>query len=1464
MPRMKPKGRYRFSILCCFVVLTLLLNLVGVVNPFMTGIAAADQNPVLELGSVSGNPGEEVRVPLTLTSSGQVVGLQFDLSYDHDLLTYQGRTYGDLINAVNDDGDRIYTIATNHLPDGKFRLMVYSIPTTPMPSGSGTVVELRFLVAAGAAAGQTCALEFSGVILADRYGEEAIPTTVNNGQFSVPQGSVSQPPALTADSTDNTVGQDVYLSFTDDEAWRNAISEISVDGSAVDSGKYTIAAGSITIDQSVFTTAKDYTIAVSAAGYNDASVTQTMHPASTSVWDGSIDVTWYNTTDSVFYIDTPAKLAGLAAIVNGIYNTGATVTGNPDYIVYNVGGGTLAGSTTATWVYGGDDFTGKTVYLTTDLDMGGVYDSTTQTWSGPNYMPIGGQYCMTYQDGTTLIGSSWNGTFDGQGHTVKNIYCSRHAGSLGYEYSQSVGLIGRMGVHDNDPTDWYTTPSVKNVAVTGSIYANRSVGGIVGKNGRSIASVIENCINYASVSNTDAKGVGGIAGAGWNNLTIKNCANLGTIYTSYSNAGGISGSCEAKVFNSYNVGYVGASAPNQAQSLGTNNGGAVWINCYWLNGSSASNEAVYNSIVGSTITKMDTEESMKTADSLAALNGDGRAWVADTQNINSGYPIPRTWTADTATLTSITKESDPTNLSYIAGQTFDAAGLAIWANYSDGTRERVADYTISKTTPLEETDTTITVSGTYGGMAYSYDFTITVGGNALDNIAITTQPLNLFYAAGETFNTAGMVVRATYTNGTTATLTADEYTLSPDAGTPLTPANTKITVSYTYNGVTRTVDQPITVLASAAPNLNGDVYELATADHMLWFANQVNTSLNNAVGGKLMNDIDLSGAAWTPIGNSSAAARKYAGVFDGNGKTITLALMQDSAAAGLFGYLNGATVKNLTVAGSVAGGQYTAGIAGHATAATIENCVNNATVTSTSQNVGGIAGYTTGGTRVIDCVNNGSVTATYNVGGIAGNAYGADTISKCANNGAVTATSTATTTSYSLGGIVGYAYAASTIELCYNTGTIKGGVVNVGGVAGYLNNASAKLTDAYNTGDVLSESTSGTAHTGGLVGTANNASSTVQNCYNAGSVTASNTGAYTAGVIGYARGNTNVSNNYYLDTTATKGLGNTADNTVSKTSEELKSAEFAVLLGAAYAAQANDYPILTWQGPTAPETYTVTVDGSISGGTVTIEPASGTEGTTITVTVTPDSGKRLVAGSLKYNGGNGDIEITATEGVYSFAMPAADVVVTAQFEEIPAGAYTVTVDGSITGGSVGVNPASAAAGETITVTVTPDSSKRLVAGSLKYNDGSGDIAISVTEGVYSFVMPAANVVVTAQFEDLPADSAPKYTVTPVEDASVYEVGETGGIKTMTVKAGVIGLKYFGTQLTPVTAHEGKEVVVFVHLRGGVQLSLNVTKADFDFVNMAQAGFNVEAGDIVKVFIVDNLTNDTDFNPTLLQ
>jgi hypothetical protein len=120
--------------------------------------------------------------------------------------------------------------------------------------------------------------------------------------------------------------------------------------------------------------------------------------------------------------------------------------------------------------------------------------------------------------------------------------------------------------------------------------------------------------------------------------------------------------------------------------------------------------------------------------------------------------------------------------------------------------------------------------------------------------------------------------------------------------------------------------------------------------------------------------------------------------------------------------------------------------------------------------------------------------------------------------------------------------------------------------------------------------------------------------------------------------------------------------------------------------------------------------------------------------------------------------------------------------------------------------------------------------------------------------------------DLPGEEdKPHYTVHPDAADPTYAAGSTEeGICTMTVNPGISGLKYFTVGIEPEITHEGKETVVFTHLRNGSLLHINATRADFDQIHVAQAGFNVQDGDVVKAFIVDNLTNDDDQNPVILQ
>lgn len=109
-----------------------------------------------------------------------------------------------------------------------------------------------------------------------------------------------------------------------------------------------------------------------------------------------------------------------------------------------------------------------------------------------------------------------------------------------------------------------------------------------------------------------------------------------------------------------------------------------------------------------------------------------------------------------------------------------------------------------------------------------------------------------------------------------------------------------------------------------------------------------------------------------------------------------------------------------------------------------------------------------------------------------------------------------------------------------------------------------------------------------------------------------------------------------------------------------------------------------------------------------------------------------------------------------------------------------------------------------------------------------------------------------------------YTVTPADDAA-YTIGATSdGIDTMTVNAGQTGSRSFIVNVSPVTAHAGNEKAVFVQFRNGQQVDLNVSVADFDAVNSASASFAVQPGDVIKVFIVDDLYTISDRISTVLE
>lgn len=211
----------------------------------------------------------------------------------------------------------------------------------------------------------------------------------------------------------------------------------------------------------------------------------------------------------------------------------------------------------------------------------------------------------------------------------------------------------------------------------------------------------------------------------------------------------------------------------------------------------------------------------------------------------------------------------------------------------------------------------------------------------------------------------------------------------------------------------------------------------------------------------LTANIDLKNEEWTPIGigngtenNGATIDFPYSGTFDGNGHTISgLNVNYRNENGGLFCYVMNATIKNLTVAGSVThssgDGVAYGGIVGCADSSTIENCTNRCTVTG-NWYAGGIVGWSTD-SDIIGCANFGNISSPSFSGGICGkiggqnDAAGIDaTIRDCYNVGMVSG-------NYA-GGITGQSDSEDIdilIANCYNVGSLHGST-NTGEIIGDL------------------------------------------------------------------------------------------------------------------------------------------------------------------------------------------------------------------------------------------------------------------------------------------------------------------------------------------------------------------------------------------------------------------------------
>lgn len=299
----------------------------------------------------------------------------------------------------------------------------------------------------------------------------------------------------------------------------------------------------------------------------------------------------------------------------------------------------------------------------------------------------------------------------------------------------------------------------------------------------------------------------------------------------------------------------------------------------------------------------------------------------------------------------------------------------------------------------------------------------------------------------------------------------------------------------------------------------------------------------------LMSDIDMTDIEWTVIASGTSSRLYFTGIFDGNNHKISnLNIEATNAYVGMLGYINGGTVKNLTleninvVGENTATTTYIGGLAGYINGGTIENITiqGNNSVTSglTEQTVyiGGLLGYTTGTSTYTNIeINNirviGDTSNTLYEGGLIGYVYGTNTkIDNAVIKGSSNIESTENVKQNFIGGLIGYQNASTIRNSHTEVEIIAKSKSNayIGGLIGQLYNRSSSSTNVSNSysNSNITNLTTGTSYLGGLIGyhsgyyyssTSSTTTyyTTIEKVYSTGTITIGTGANYVGGLVGY-------------------------------------------------------------------------------------------------------------------------------------------------------------------------------------------------------------------------------------------------------------------------------------------------------------------------------------------------------------
>jgi hypothetical protein len=140
-------------------------------------------------------------------------------------------------------------------------------------------------------------------------------------------------------------------------------------------------------------------------------------------------------------------------------------------------------------------------------------------------------------------------------------------------------------------------------------------------------------------------------------------------------------------------------------------------------------------------------------------------------------------------VTGITVSKMPDKTTYYQSELFDSTGLVVSQTYNDGTSEIITNYELSGFDSSSAGTKVITVTAS----GKTTTFEITVSEASITAISVTTMPTKVNYHIGKEFDSTGIVVTATLSDGNTIDVTKDCTYSGFDSSSP---KQCEITVTY--------------------------------------------------------------------------------------------------------------------------------------------------------------------------------------------------------------------------------------------------------------------------------------------------------------------------------------------------------------------------------------------------------------------------------------------------------------------------------------------------------------------------------------------------------------------------------------------------------------------------------------------------------------------------------------------